>query len=269
MPLINRTYFVGELSIPGLDKDIVQRDLDALIAKREPELLRDILGYVLYKAFTEGLQVDPVDPKWTNLLLGSEYTDRFGRLQYWKGLVSAPPVMVDAVDSANAVPYVAVLANQSAQAIPVPASMVGQTWRLFKRAIGELRPDEYIVSLDGKTVSPSTPVVVGDTFFFYSNNLTFEPSTEGAKESLIANYVYFYWLRKQATQTTALGEVATSAENSVPASAARKQQRAWNEMCWLIREMSVFLESNKDTYTQWSWKQYYRNDENYKAITAW
>lgn len=266
MPLIDRTYFEIELNIPGTDTVPVQEVLDALIQKRETELLKDILSYPLYKSFMAGLTADPVDPIWTNLLLGCEYTDRFGHLKYWRGLVSAAPALVNAVDEATNVSYVAIQSDVDTQTIPVPANMVGRTWTVSKRPIGQLRTDEYGVSDDGTAIAFTTPIVLDDTYFFYCNNLSLQQSTGDIKESLIANFVYYWWMRLSASRTSLTGEVATQNENSVVTGPAVKQQRAWNEMVSQIYELIDFLDSSRTVYTDWRWEYRYRILEDYRHI---
>lgn len=267
MPLIDRSYFVDELNIVKTDETPVQEFLDALIQKRETELLKDILSYPLYKSFLAGLALDPVPQQWTNLLLGCEYTDRFNRLQYWRGLVSAPPALINAVDEATNTSYVAISSDVDTQTIPVPAAFVGRTWTVSKRPIGQLRTDEYDVSDDGESVAFTTPVTLNDTYFFYCNDLSLEQSTGDIKQSLIANYVYYWYVRANVSQASGTGnEVVANMENSIINGAHVKMQRAWNEMTDQIYELIDFLDSNRTTYTDWQWQYRYRILENYRHI---
>lgn len=269
MPFIDRTYFVVERNIPKTDDLDVQQNLDALIQKRETELLRDLLAYPLYKAFIAGLSEPVVDAKWTALLLGGEYTDRFGNLQYWRGLVSAPPALINATTQSNRIPVVADVDAVSTQTIAVPVNMVLRLWTLEKRAIGPLRDDEFSVSEDGESVAFSTPVALNDTYWFVSNDLSLEQSTGDIKESLIADFVYYWYLRMSASKTVALGEVVSIAENSVTNGPAAKQQRAWNEMVKQIYELINYLDNSRSTYPEWKWNHKYYVFSNYKAITRW
>ncbi len=267
MPLIDRTYFETELNIPKTDTVSVQENLDALIVKREPELLQDILGYALYKAFMAGLLLPVVPQIWNDLLLGADYTDRFGHLQRWRGLVSAPPAIVNAVSEANSIPYVATETDEDEQTIPVPPNLVGRPWRLSKRPIGELRPDEYAVDMLGEYVTLTDPIVEDDTYFFYSNDLSLEQTSGSDKSSLIANYVYYWYLRKEASQMSALGDVVTKGENSDINGPGEKMSRAWNEMSGWIREMVCYLDARKTDYVDWRWMHGVYVYDNYGTIT--
>lgn len=252
MPLIDRTYFEGtELNLAKTDKIEVQEPLDSLIQKREPELLKALLGIDLYRAFMAGIVIEPMDVKWSNLLLGCDYTDRYGRTQEWRGFVSAPPALVDATNQANEIDYVAIQDDVDSQTIPVPPTMVGRSWRISKRPIGQLRIDEYDTSDDGDFVSFTTPIALSDTYFFYASNLSLEQSTGNVKQSLIANYVYYWYMRMNASQTTPLGEVASKAENSDINGPAVKMCRAWNEMVEVIEGLVCFLNDNSTVYTDW------------------
>lgn len=87
----------------------------------------------------------------------------------------------------------------------------------------------------------------GDTQKHWRGILTASPN-----ESMIANYVYYWYVRNNHTQTAAMGEVKASNENSVMANPSLKMVRAWNEMsCW-IREMVDYLNAKKDDYPDWS-----------------
>jgi hypothetical protein len=168
---IDETYFVGALNIPNTDKDYVLQRLTSFIDTLELELLQDVLGYPLYKAFVAATgDYDPdasnasIDQKWLNILEGAEYTGRDNRLHFWKGL-------------------------------------------LFEQG--------------------TTP------------------------RSLIANYVYYYWLKDNTTQTVGIGEATAKAENSDNASPMIKMVSAWNEMSEWINDLICFIDVHQDTYTEW------------------
>lgn len=267
MPFIDRSYFTVELNIARLDTTATQENLDAMIQQREPELLKKVLGYELYKNFMAGLLLDPVPVAWNALLLGGEYTDLNGRLQFWRGLVGTPPVLIDAVNSANRISYVAEQADVDSQTIPVPATMVNRPWAIDKRAIGPLREDEYDVSDDGTAVAFTVPVALNETYTFLSNDLSLEQATTATKESLIANYTYFHYLAKEASQTVPGGEASPNTENSAKQGPARKQQRAWNQMVDWLYELVDFLDNSKGAYAPWCYQDKYRVWLNFKHIT--
>jgi hypothetical protein len=73
-------------------------------------------------------------------------------------------------------------------------------------------------------------------------------TTGSAKKSLIANYVYWHWMRNEASVTTGTGEKVPDAQNASNATPVSKMVRAWNQMVDWLWELSEFLLSNADTY---------------------
>lgn len=75
-------------------------------------------------------------------------------------------------------------------------------------------------------------------------------------QSPIANYIYYWYRRNNATQTTDFGEVISSAENSINASPRKKMASAWNYMHEWVREFCAFMEatqvSDPTTYPEWT-----------------
>lgn len=81
LPQINSPVDIGvSIEYPVL------ADLQLMIDEKEPEVLTKLLGYSLYKAFTEGLAEDPIDQRWIKLKDGAEYTDQRGNLQKYLGI---------------------------------------------------------------------------------------------------------------------------------------------------------------------------------------
>jgi hypothetical protein len=174
--LIDETYFVGAINIPNTDKIAVLERLTYFIEKYEPELLKALLGYGLWKLW----EVDPEEVPFDGITLGAEYTDYAGRLQKWQGLT-----ITDGTDS----PY-----------------------------------------------------------------------------SLIAYYIYYHWMRDQASQTTGIGEVKSKGENSDPASPVLKMVNAWNEMSAWIYDLTTFLNRSQETFPEWDPALYCRIRDQFRPI---
>ena len=68
------------------------------------------------------------------------------------------------------------------------------------------------------------------------------------KKSLIANYVYWHWLKNEATMTTGTGEKVANNQNASNASPIHKQVAAWNEMVRWAWDLIEFLLSNPTDY---------------------
>ncbi len=261
MPLIDRSYFIGELNIPGSDRTPVGEELDWFIAKYEPEFLRRLLGLNLYNAFISGLQESVIAGKWTNLLSGAAYTAN-GVNKLWRGLISQPAAVVNALEAINTIEVVVgrghLVSNgdaaddpvAGASSVAIPPGLVGKNFILVQRAFGQLRSDEW--SIVGNTLQLNNWTFSnGDTYFFKSATLTINTSAGLNKESLIANYVYYWYMRNKVSQTTPGGEVGTANENAVNTTPAFKLWRATAECQRWAEEMREFLNANTTTYTDW------------------
>ncbi len=83
-----------------------------------------------------------------------------------------------------------------------------------------------------------------------------------AKESPIANYVYYQWMANEVSNTTGIGERKLTFANSINYSPAQKMCAAWNEMAEWHSELTTFLEVYKDDYPDyvldWQNELYYK-----------
>lgn len=70
--------------------------------------------------------------------------------------------------------------------------------------------------------------------------------------SPIANYVYYWFIRNNYTQTATTGEVKPQNENAVIANPSLKMVLAWNEMSAWVCELVDYLNAKKDDYTEWA-----------------
>lgn len=86
MATIDSTYFFGPVLIPQNSDSAVSGSLQLFIDTKEPELLRQLLGYELHKAYTAGIAAGSPDAKWIAIRDGKEYTNRQGYLDKWRGL---------------------------------------------------------------------------------------------------------------------------------------------------------------------------------------
>lgn len=68
------------------------------------------------------------------------------------------------------------------------------------------------------------------------------------KTSLIANYVYYWYMRNNASTTTPSGERVITTENSMSTSPRYKMSTAWNKMVGEIYNLREFLLSKVVTY---------------------
>jgi hypothetical protein len=256
MSLIDRTYFVGELSIPNTSQTAVGGLVDLFIEKYEEQFLNDVLGYSLYKALKAGLQVVPVAQKWTDLIEGAEYTDTNSKVRFWKGLVSQPPTVLNALDALNTI-SVKVGAGGTydpaagSSGTTIPAALVGKDFILEQRGVGQLLTSEYSI-VGNQLTLVSGQFAVNDIYIYKSATLAINTSTGTSKASLIANYVYYWYMRNNHTQTASTGETKGKHENADTASMSVKLTRAWNEMSAGVCELVDYLDARKDDYAEWA-----------------
>lgn len=88
MPLIDTSYFVNDLNIPNaqIANSAPNKQLTALVATMEPQLLKEILGYELFKVFYQAATAPGPAQRYADLLNGVEYTNLYGQLTLWRGI---------------------------------------------------------------------------------------------------------------------------------------------------------------------------------------
>jgi hypothetical protein len=268
--LIDRTYFIGELNIPNTSKPEIGGLVDWFIEKYEEKFLTEVLGYELYKAFKAGLQSVTVDQKWTDLIEGVEYTNTQSKTAFWRGLVTQPPSVLNALDAINTISVIVggggtydPVVGQSS--VTIPSSLVGKDFIIEQRGVGQLRADEY--SIVGSTLTLTSGVFGNsDTYFYKSATLAINTTTGTSKQSPIANYVYYWYIRNNHSQTAAMGEVKSQNENAVFHSPALKMTKAWNEMSEWVCELREYLDSKKTDYPEWEKTDVWRMLRSYRPI---
>jgi hypothetical protein len=171
--LIDKTYFIGGgLDIPISSKAELNEGLMASIIKYEPEILKKLLGYKLYK-----LVQDAYDASLQTL-----------------NPVALPQIYADLINGAE--------------------------------------------------------------FSFEYCGVTIETKWEGlrnaTKESLIANYVYYWHRRNNVSQFNGVGETVGKVENSTAVVNPRyKMKAAWNKFVELYGETG-YCGVNNATYAVWN-----------------
>lgn len=89
--LIDTTYFIGEITLPGSALSGDFADISTYIAKYEQQGLIDLLGYTLYKQLKVEIDAASYTTKWDRLVNGHEYDiDYLGDTHTvrWNGLVN-------------------------------------------------------------------------------------------------------------------------------------------------------------------------------------
>lgn len=266
--LIDSTYFFNELTIPQLELSVVGgarpvlNNLNNFIKKYEPEILRLLLGYDLYKLFIAGLQELVVEDRWTDLLYGKEFTNRYGQPDKWEGLVAYS----DGINIGTYYPEDRVYKVNGPGAHD-PASGQNQlrdpflkdkTYRVEERGTGTLDAgDEYALVNDPGGFDITAHLFNDEGVYVVQFTSPAQLPTPGTievqpiKKSLIANYVYYWMSRNEATKSTGSGEKVADAQNATNYTSADKQAAAWNEMIYMNRKCIQFLISNSEIYPEY------------------
>ena len=91
MSLIENTYFVGDIALPNLDE--VSNSFQATMDRYEEEVLRSLLGHVLYTEYKIAVDAgEPYATKWDDFINGAVFTFEFcGETitQKWNGLINS------------------------------------------------------------------------------------------------------------------------------------------------------------------------------------
>lgn len=262
--LIDTSYFRGDLEIAQLSFAPVAANVTRFINQYEPKYLQAMLGYAIYKDFIAGLLADPIDSKWTDLLNGAEYINQYGVLDKWPGLLQLIDGGASVVNGVE--PYSVKVGGAGlydpatgTSTVTIPPEFVGKHLTFMQRGIGPLRNDEYTVNGNVLTLLGGLTFAVNDTYFYFGNGNFVVDSGSGDKQSPIANYVYYWYLRQNATTTAGGGEALNNV--SLPVSPADKQRRAWNEMVNWNQKLTEFLYSNNAAYgydeSLWYWNRSY------------
>lgn len=140
--------------------------------------------------------------------------------------------------------------------VQLPPQLIGKQVAVELRGIGQLRPDEYVISGSTFTFNYGKTFQTGETLFYhiFNYNVIITPGIQ-VKKSAIANYVYWFWQKDQFTQSVGIGEVKTKAENAVITSPFAKMIRAWNEVSYTVCAFFEFIEANKSVYPEWTRRQ--------------
>jgi hypothetical protein len=80
-----------------------------------------------------------------------------------------------------------------------------------------------------------------------------DPEVPAQKESIIANFVYYWYQRYNVTQTTGIGEIRTEGENAIIVSPRKKMVSAWNEIHSKMKTLLEFIDANQTAYPEWTY----------------
>lgn len=257
--IIDQSYFIGGLHVAGLDVPSVQEKLNRYIVRYETEYLERILAYQLATDFITGLTENPIDDKWIALLTGATFTNSYGVPDKWKGFIQSSDNINYTFNTS--IKGFAWIVGQSGSPIAGTSTfsdnrLLNKQFIIERIGYGTLfkEGDEGVINPDFSMTGSTITLLNGDTFApsekYYIHLLSIGSSINytGINISPIANYVYFYYMRDNATQTTRNSEKLSQSANATDVSPANKQRAAWNDMVWMNKKLYGYLRANNVTY---------------------
>jgi hypothetical protein len=262
MALINSSYFKGYKTIPNLNRIEEQTELCALINLHEPELLKALLGYELFTLFMAAITSPNPEQRYLDILFGKEFTRRDGLKDRWKGLITVTDpaaTIYTTVSADNDIVFTVGIGTGNPvqnDTSYVNSDLAGKTYKVFLQYVGwleilksdnsnsataEIRIDSTggFSWLNGNSFSGGTKYFISlESSVLDISNVPVAPM----QDSPIADYVFFYWLKKTYSQVTSSGTVKTTPQNALPVSPRWNAVQSWNKMvdeCCLLWEMLV------------------------------
>lgn len=282
--LTDHTYFQNKpLEVVNIaESTAIAAEADRFIRMYEPKLLQDVLGLELYNALQAALVVNPLPDNFQKLLFGDTYTNTQGRLVKWKGIIDKDDdplsFTIGGTKNPEWLTVGATTDNQGTIIIPAGATSFTMpswiTWQPLPFRIGA-GPMQQGVDFDYNMQTGLFTLLNGDSFqqgerlnvSFIAPHIGTTPTSAGYKQSFIANYIYYWYQRHNATFSTGIGEKKVSTSNTTDASAADKMTVAWNEMSQWLLELWNYLDASKTAFPDWYGIGYYELRK-YKKINS-
>lgn len=96
MSLIDATYFVRDINVPLSSNTVLNSVFNNSVLRYENEVLKSLLGYTLWKEFTDAIAAEgTLAQKWVDLRDGADFSFDFNGYTintHWNGLVNAEKV---------------------------------------------------------------------------------------------------------------------------------------------------------------------------------
>lgn len=127
--------------------------------------------------------------------------------------------------------------------------------QLLTLLFGLKMKNEFILGLTQDPIDPKW-AALKDGIIYNDGKSQWMGFANANKLSMIANYVYFYYTRKEVLQATGTGAVVPTNENSIVVNPLYKQVKAWNQMIDWICELDAYLKANKTLYPDYKWKDH-------------
>jgi hypothetical protein len=246
---IDKTYFVGPLTIAQLGQPAVEDDLNNFIALWEPKILEAALGYDFYQAFLEGLNVgsdEQPEQRWLDLLNGVSFANVSGTKRKWVGFAGGDNVQtVVSAQRPNLTIYAGITPGFAQDDYKYSNSGLA-TWNYDLELFGA-GTLEYGVDWEYKA---GGGFVLKDTSYQTAYNERWILHFTGKKTvtvdsgnqnlvSPLAGFIFYEYMVNLTTQNTGIGVVKSESENSIVYSPARKMADAYNQA---VKDMLILWE---------------------------
>ena len=195
MPLIDATYFDGNLILPNITVDPALAQATAAIAIYEPEYLRKVMGQSLYVAFTAAFAVTgdafdsgfdagfgngSPDDRWLWIRDGHTFTYNYATY-YWPGLINVlkqSPIacyvywQIRAMNATQTTGVGETIAKAENSTVISPARKMVDAWRQmvdWNRTLGIMV--KQLTDSDGKIIYPEFNWEETDTDVYHYQNV--------------------------------------------------------------------------------------------------
>ena len=107
-------------------------------------------------------------------------------------------------------------------------------------------------------------IVEGKEYTVGSTTIKWNGLINDEKISLIAYYVYYYWMRNLASTSSLIGEIISNSDNAINVSIDSKLSYSWHKCFelyggvnnkWDSESCYNFLVNNESTYPEWEFKE--------------
>ncbi len=257
---IDTSYFEGELSMGQITSPAVIASVNLFIQKYEDDLLTRLLGYELYRDYKAGIVESVPAQKWIDIRDGKEYTNSGGQLTKWKGLRFSngytpittyfiAPITFTIGDGGANTP----LNGANVYSNTALAGLTNIDLAVFRDGTLKFAGTDYTVdSAGGITLLGLDVFVTGEDFQIFTTvpQTVSAPGAGTLKQSPIANYVYYQYLKDNISFTMGAGEVTPKSNSSDKVNPFPKMVRAWNEMVQWNWQLVEFLQEYDDIYPE-------------------
>lgn len=271
--LIDKSYFVGPLTIAQLGEKAVRDDLNNIINLWEPVIMEAALGYDFYQAFMEGIEVGSDETpaqRWLDLLNGVAFANLSGIKKRFVGFAGGQnSTTLLATQRDDLTIYGGVTAgfnigdnkytdaslkgwNFQLEFFGAGTTDRGVEWNYIANGGIQLTDVDYTISPDERWVIHFTGKKVQGFSTMVGSNL----------RSPLAGFIYYEYMRNLFRQVTGVGVVKSESENAQVASPHQLMGDAYNAAVKQIYVLWEFLQvstqnTDNNVYPEWDYRQVY------------